>query len=194
MAIKYLQSSPIKNKTVLLRPDLNCPLENGKVSDDFRIQESLATIKFLHSHKNKVIICGHLGRPKGQWKEEFSFRPVAKVLAELLGFKFIETDFKLPDYEIPHLIFFTGNLEEEKNGEQLKNVGAKDVVLLENIRFYKGEEEDDAAFAKKLASLAEVYVNDAFGVDHHASASVSGVTQFLPSYAGLLLEKEIKSK
>ena len=178
---------------MLLRPDLNCPIEDGKVSEDFRIQESLPTIKQLVKNGNSVIVCGHLGRPKGQWNTEFTFRPVAKVLAESLGLKFVETDSKLPDYEIGHLIFFTGDIRQEKSRKLLANVKPKDVVLLENIRFYKEEEEDNIMFAKHLASLADVYINDAFGVDHHSSVSVSGIPKYLPSYAGLLLEKEIKS-
>lgn len=193
MAIKYLKTSSIKNKTVLLRPDLNCPIDNGKVSEDFRIVESLATINFLRKNGNRVIICGHLGRPKGVRSKEFSFRPVAKQLAEKLHLKFVETENKIPDYEIPHLIFYTGDIREEKHRAQIANIKQKDVVLLENIRFYKEEEESSALFAKQLASLADVYVNDAFGVNHHSSASVSGVSKYLPNYSGLLLEKEIKS-
>lgn len=193
MPIKYLKFYPIKNKTVLLRPDLNCPMEDGKIMGDFRIQESLPTIELLLKGHNKLIICGHLGRPKGQWKQEFSFRPVAKALADYLSLKFVETDYKVPDYGIPHLIFYTGNLLEEKHRLQIQSIGAKDIVLLENLRFYKQEEENDPLFAKYLGGLADLYVNDAFGVDHHAAASVSGVVKYLPSYAGLLLEKEIKS-
>src|SRR6266404_2497039 len=124
MAIKYLRTSKIQNQTVLLRPDLNCPIENGKVSDDFRIQQSLPSIKLLLENRNKVIICGHLGRPKGEWKQEFSFRPVAKQLADVLGLKFIETDHRIPDYQISHLIFYTGNILEQKHREQIKNIPA----------------------------------------------------------------------
>ena len=193
MAIKYLKSAIIKNKTVLLRPDLNCPVENGKLGDDFRIVESLPTIKLLMEGGNRLVICGHLGRPKGAWKEELSFRPVAKVLAEHLGLKFLETEFKLPEMGGPHLVFFTGNLLEQKNRTQLKKAANADVVLLENLRFYKQEEDSDPVFAKHLAGLADVYVNDAFGVDHHPAASVTGVAKYLTSYAGLTLEKEIKS-
>lgn len=193
MAIKYLKSSPIKNKTVLLRTDLNCPMEGGKLKDDYKIQESLPTIEFLQKANNKVIISAHLGRPQGKWDEKFTFKPVAERMAHLLGLKFIETDFKVPDYEIPHLIFYTGDVREEKHRKQIQNIPAKDLVFLENIRFYKEEEEDDAMFAKHLATLGDVYVNDAFASDHHASVSVSGINKYLPCYCGLLLEKEIKS-
>ncbi len=193
MAIKYLRISNIINKTVLLRVDVNVPLQNGRVGDSFRIEQVLPTIKFLHHNGNKVIICGHLGRPKGKWEEKYSLKPVGKLLADILGLKFIDTDHKIPDYHIPHMIFYSGNIEEEKHRQQLKNIPPKDVVLLENLRFYPGEDENDEKFAKVLAGLADVYVNDAFGVDHRKTASVSSVAKLLPCYAGLLLEKEIKS-
>ena len=193
MAIKYLSKSDIKNKTVILRPDLNCPVENGKVGDDFRIQQSLPTIQALIDGENKLIICGHLGRPKGEWKKEFTFLPVARHLADILGLKFIETDGKTPDYGVNHLIFYTGDLREEKHIQQIKSIPAKDIVFLENMRFYQEEEKNDPEFAKSLASLAEVFVLDGFGVAHHPAVSVTGLAKHLDSYCGLLLEKEIKS-
>jgi 3-phosphoglycerate kinase len=193
MAIKYLRNSSVKNKTVLLRPDLNCPIEKGKVTDDFRIVESLPTIKLLLKDKNKVIITAHLGRPKGKWDNDFTFKPVAEKLAKYLDLKFLEADSKITPHNDPHLILFTGDIREEKNRKIVEAIPETDVVLLENIRFYKEEEEDDLAFAKKLASLADDFVSDGFGVVHHASVSVSGVANLLPSFAGLLLEKEIKS-
>jgi len=193
MSIKYLRTSNIKDKTVLLRVDVNVPIDDGKVGDTFRIEQIIPTIKFLYGKGNKIIICGHLGRPKGHWDKKFSLEPVGKLLADLLGLKFIDTDHRVPDYHIPHMIFYSGNIEEQKHQEQLKNIPAKDIVLLENLRFYSKEDENDAKFAQVLANLADVYVNDAFGVDHRKAASVSAVAQYLPSYAGLLLEKEIKS-
>jgi len=193
MAIKYLRSSPIKNKTVLLRVDVNVPIDNGKVSDSFRIEQVLPTIEFLREHGNKVIICGHLGRPGGKTDEKLSLKPVAHLLAELLHLKFVITDSKMPDYGIGHLVFFTGNITKDSHAAPVKESPAKDIVLLENLRFYPGEEDNDGAFAKKLANLAQVYINDAFGVDHHASVSVSEMPKYLPSYCGLLLEKEIKA-
>ncbi len=193
MAIKYLRTSKIQNKTVLLRVDVNVPIDNGKVNDAFRIEQIIPTIKHLHAAGNTVIVCGHLGRPKGKKDPQFSLEPVAKLMAEMLGYKFLETDHKLPEYQINHFIFYTGNILEEKHQEQLGMAPAKDIILLENLRFYEGEEKDDPVFAKKLASFADVYVNDAFGVDHRAAASTVGVTKYLDSYCGLLLEKEIKS-
>ncbi|MDE2312309.1 MAG: phosphoglycerate kinase [Patescibacteria group bacterium] len=193
MAIKYLSKSKIQNKTVLLRVDVNVPIDNGQVNDSFRIEQVIPTIKRLQAAGNTVIVCGHLGRPKGKPDPQFSLEPVAKLMAEMLGYKFLRTDHQLPEYEINHLIFYTGNILEDKHQECLGTAPAKDVIFLENLRFYPGEEENDPVFAKKLASFAEVYVNDAFGVDHRESASTVGVTKYLPSYCGLLLEREIKS-
>jgi phosphoglycerate kinase len=193
MAIKYLKTSTLKNKTVLLRVDVNVPIENGKVSDAFRIEQVVPTIKHLLKNKNKVIVCGHLGRPKGKWNEEFSLKPAAKLMADFLELKFIETDHRVPDYHARHLIFYTGKITEDKHQKQIKAISEKDIVFLENLRFYKGEEENDPVFSKKLSNLADVYVNDAFGVDHRSAASVVGVTKYLSAYCGLLLEKEIKS-
>ncbi len=193
MSIKYLSKSNLKNQSVFLRTDLNCPVKEGKLGDDFKIRESLPTIKLLCKAGNKVIISAHLGRPDGKWNAKFSFLPVAERMADLMGLKFIKTDYKIPDYGISHLIFYTGDLREENHRKQIKNIANKDLVFLENIRFYKEEEENDSFFAKHLASLADVYVNDAFASDHHASVSVSGLAKYLPSYCGLLLEDEIKA-
>ena len=193
MAIKYLAPGKIKNKTVLLRVDVNVPIDAGKVGDDYRIIQVLPTIHQLRKDGNKIIICGHLGRPKGKVDAEFSLKPVAHHLADLLHLKLIETDYKIPEYGIPHLIFYTGKITEDRHQKQIEKIPGKDIVLLENLRFYAGEEENDPVFAKKLAGLADVYVNDAFGVDHRKAASVTGITKNLPSYAGLLLEREIKS-
>ena len=191
---KISQNSKHKNKTVLLRVDVNVPISaRNKVSDDFRIQAVIPTIQFLRQNNCKVIICAHLGRPKGVWNEKFTMKPVAERVAEILKLKFVETEDKIPDYGISHVVFFTGNIREEKSRRQIWSVSNKDVVFLENIRFYEEEEKNSGFFAKQLASLADVYVNDAFGVDHHPSVSVSGVSKYLPSYGGLLLEKEVNS-
>lgn len=191
--MRYLRTSNIKNKTVLLRVDVNVPIDNGKVSDPFRIEQILPTIKHLQKDGNTVIVCGHLGRPKGKKDPSFSLKPVAALLADMLGYKYLETNHALPEYEINHLIFYTGNILEEKHQEQLAMAPSKDVILLENLRFYEGEEENSPVFAKKLSTFANVYVNDAFGVDHRAAASTVGITKYLESYCGLLLEQEIKS-
>ncbi len=192
MAIKYLSKSNIKNKTVLLRVDVNVPIKNGKVGDEFRIDQIVPTVRHLLKGGNKIIICGHLGRPKGK-DAALSLKPAAELLADLLHLKFVETGHKVPEYEINHFIFYTGDISEDKHQQQLKNIPAKDIVMLENLRFYEGEAQNDPVFSKKLANLADVYVNDAFGVDHRKAASVCGVVKYLPGYCGLLLEKEIKA-
>ncbi len=191
--MKYLKTSSIKNKTILLRVDVNVPVENGKVMDVFRIEKIVPTIKHLIKSNNKVIICGHLGRPEGKSKSGFSLLPVAKLMADMLEMKFVETDHRVPDYHAPHFIFYTGDITKEKHETQIKSIPFKDVVFLENLRFYSGEEENDAYFAKQLALLADVYVNEAFGVDHRAQASVVGVTKYIPAYTGLLLEAEMRN-
>lgn len=195
MAIKYLSKSDIKNKTVLVRGSVDAPVNErtNRVDDDFRIKSFLPTVKALLLNNNKVIICGKRGRPQGKPVGSLSLRPVAESLAELLEYKFVETDFKIPEYHVPHLIFYTGNFQEEKHQKQLAKIHPKDIVFLENLEFFEKELENDAMFAKHLSALAEVYVNDDFSKCHHLVASVGGVTKYLPSYAGLLLEQEIKS-
>lgn len=193
MAIKFLKSTTIKNKTVLLRVDVNVPInkETGKIGDSFRIEQILPTVKLLQAAGNRIIICGHLGRPQGR-DVKLSLKPAAEKFAEILGYKFLETHHPLPSYPIRHVIFYTGNIESDTHTEQLKKTSQQDIIFLENLRFYKGEEENDSHLAKKLAELADVYVNDAFGVDHRKAASTVAITKYLPSYCGLLLEKEIK--
>jgi phosphoglycerate kinase len=194
MAIKYLRTSDIKNKTVLVRGSVDAPVgDDGKVSDDFRLRSFLPTVKHLLAGDNKVIICGKRGRAKGSVVKELSLKSAAECLADLLGYKFVETDFKVPDYQIPHLIFYTGDFREEKHQAQLSMAPDKDVIFLENLEFFAEELEDDPVFAKKLAAFADVYVDDDFSKVHHPVASNVGVAKCLPSYAGLLLEQEIKS-
>ncbi len=194
MSIKYLKPTTLKNKTILLRVDVNVPIDDktGKVADDFRIASIIPTIRMLQEGNNRIILCGHLGRPEGRDKS-LSLKPVAKVLAGHLGYKFLETHHPLPEYPISHLIFYTGNIMADLHADQLKNITAKDIVMLENLRFYKGEEENDKYFARCLARLGDVYVNDAFSVCHRAAASTAVITKLLPSYCGPLLEQEIKS-
>lgn len=195
MAIKFLSKSDIKNKTVLLRGSIDVSVNEitGKVEDDFRIRSFLPTVKLLLSNGNKVIICGKRGRPKGKIVPELSLKPVAEKLAQVLNYKFIETDFKIPEYHVPHLIFYTGDFIEEKHRKQLAKIHPKDVIFLENLEFSQKELQDDPMYAKNLSALAEAYVNDDFSKCHHLVASLGGVTKYLPSFAGLLLEQEIKS-
>jgi phosphoglycerate kinase len=195
MTIKYLKSSSIKNKTVLVRGSVDAPVDEktGKISDDFRLRSFLPTVQHLLDNGNKVIICGKRGRAKGKVVKDLSLKPAAEKLANLLGFKFLETDYKIPEYGIPHLVFYTGNIQENKHQEKIQSAPGNIVIFLENLEFYPEELNDDSSFGKKLASLADVYIDDDFSKVHHPVASNVAVTKSIPSYAGLLLEQEIKS-
>lgn len=164
-----LKDMDFKNKRVLIRVDFNVPIQNNQVSDDTRIRKSIPTINYvLRKGAEQVILMSHLGRPKGKVVDALRLDLVAKTLEELIGKRVIKLggciDVFVPDNKI---------------------------ILLENLRFYKGEESNDAEFAKKLSKLADIYVNEAFGVSHRKHASVSAITNFLPSSSGLLLEKEL---
>ena len=173
---KTVEDIDVKDKKVLVRCDFNVPQdEEGNITDNRRIVSSLKTIKYLLEHNAKVILCSHLGRPKGQINEKYSLKPVAKELSRLLG-KEVKISKDVVGEDTKRLV------SELKSGE---------AILLENLRFHAEEEKNDKEFAKELASLAEIYVNDAFGTSHRAHASTVGVTEFLPSVAGYLLEKEI---
>lgn len=165
----------LNGKTVLLRADYNVPIENGKITDDYRIKQSLPTVNYLLEHNVKLIICSHLGRPKGPDDKDVSLAPVAKRLEKLLG--------------------KTVNFAEDCVGDSVKkatkSLKTGEILLLENLRYHSEEEANDTAFAKQLASLAEIFVQDGFGVVHRAHSSTEAITQYLPSVAGLLLEKEV---
>jgi phosphoglycerate kinase len=173
---KTVRDVPVKGKRVLVRVDFNVPLENGQVADDTRIRAALPTIRYLLEHKAAVILMSHLGRPKGQVRDELRMDPVAHRLSELLGQDVI----KLDDCVGPDVESAAEGLEPGQ------------VLLLENLRFHPEEEANDADFARKLASLADVYVDDAFGTAHRAHASTAGVAQYLPSVAGFLMERELE--
>ena len=172
---KTIRDIDLKGKKVLVRCDFNVPLDENLITDNRRIVGALPTIKYLLENDCKVILCSHLGRPKGEVKKEFSLRPVADELSRLLG-----KNVKLAD-----------DIIGESAKELTSNMKDGDIVLLENVRFDSREEANDAEFAKELASLAEVYVNDAFGTAHRAHASTAGVANYLPAVAGFLMEKEI---
>ncbi|MCE5236848.1 MAG: phosphoglycerate kinase [Clostridiaceae bacterium] len=177
MAKKTVTDIEVASKRVLVRVDYNVPLsENGEVADDKRIVASLPTVNYLLEHGARVILCSHLGRPKGVAAPEFSMAPVAKRLRELL-----------PGVQIYFASDCIGE-ETEKKAEALRD---GEILLLENLRFHKEEEANDPAFAKALASLAEVYVSDAFGTVHRAHASTAGVAAYLPAVAGFLIGKEL---
>jgi len=173
---KTIEDINVSGKRVLVRVDFNVPLdENKNITDDTRIKAALPTIRYLLDHQAKVILCSHLGRPKGEFNMKYSLSPVAKRLGELLQKSVILTQDVIG-------AFAKQAVAAMKNG---------DVILLENVRFYKEEEKNDPAFAKALADLAEVYVNDAFGTAHRAHASTTGVAAYLPAVAGFLIGKEL---
>jgi len=176
--MKVLRDAQVKDKKVLLRVDYNVSLDKqNNVLDDFRIRATLPTINYLKQQNAKIILMAHFGRPKGKVATEFSLEPVRKKLETLLN----EPVKLAPD------------CVGESVGQLIASMSGGDILLLENLRFHSEEEKNDEVFAKQLASLGEVFVNDAFGVSHRAHASVSAIVKFLPSYAGLLLEKEINN-
>jgi 3-phosphoglycerate kinase len=177
MSKKTIEDVQVSGKKVLVRCDFNVPLDgDGNITDDNRIRAALPTIKYLLENNAAVILCSHMGRPKGEFNMKYSLKPVAARLSELLG------------KEVP--------LAADVIGDSAKAMAAAlkpgDAMLIENVRFHKEEEKNDPAFAKELASLAEMYVNDAFGTAHRAHASTEGVTHFLtPCVAGYLIGKEL---
>jgi phosphoglycerate kinase len=165
----------VERKRVLVRADFNVPLDNGEITDDTRIRATLPTIELLRGRGARVILMSHLGRPKGQVREELRLAPVAKALAELLG---------SPVSYVREIVGFDVD-------EELAGLSMGDVALIENLRFDPREEKNDPEFAKELAALGDCFVNDAFGAAHRAHASTVGVTKYLPSAAGLLLQREV---
>ena len=174
---KSIEDIDVSEKKVLVRCDFNVPLDENKViTDDKRIRESLPTIKYLLEKNAKIILCSHLGRPKGEVIDKYSLVPVAARLSELLNKPVI--------------------MAKDVIGEDAKAKAAAlkngEILLLENVRFHKEETKNDPAFAKELASLAEIFVNDAFGSSHRAHASTAGVADYIPAVSGYLIEKEIR--
>lgn len=173
---KSVEDIDVSGKKVIVRCDFNVPQdETGRITDDKRIVAALPTIKYLLEHNAAVILCSHLGRPKGEFKMKYSLAPVAERLSELLG------------QEV--------KLAKDVIGEDAKKLAAElkcgEAMLLENVRFHKEEEKNDPAFAKELADMAEIYVNDAFGTAHRAHASTAGIADYLPAVCGFLINKEI---
>ncbi|MDE5670917.1 MAG: phosphoglycerate kinase [Eubacterium sp.] len=175
---KTIEDIDVKCKKVLARCDFNVPLKDGEITNDKRIVAALPTIKYLVENGAKVILCSHLGRPKGEYKPEFSLAPVAARLSEYLG-----KEVKLAE-------------DENVVGENAKAMAAAledgDVMLLENVRYRKEETKNEENFSKELASLADIFVNDAFGTAHRAHCSTTGVAAFLPAVCGYLIQKEIE--
>ena len=173
---KTVEDIDVAGKKVLVRCDFNVPFDGeGNISDPKRIDEALKTIKYLVDHKAKVILCSHLGRPKGEFNMKYSLAPVAAYLSKALGFEV--------------------KMASDVIGESAQSIAASlqdgEIELIENVRFHKEEEKNDPEFSKALASLAEIYVNDAFGTAHRAHASTAGVADYLPAVCGYLIQKEI---
>ncbi len=173
---KTVEDIDVAGKRVLVRCDFNVPFDaEGNISDPKRIDEALKTINYLVSHKAKVILCSHLGRPKGEFNMKYSLAPVARYLSKVLG------------QEV--------KMAADVVGDSAKGIAASlkegEVELIENVRFHKEEEKNDPEFSKQLASMAEIYVNDAFGTAHRAHASTAGVAAYLPAVCGYLIKKEI---
>ena len=172
---KTIKDITLNNKIVLVRADYNVPLDkDGKITNDYRIEQSVSTIQYLIDKKCKVVICSHLGRPKGKRDLKYSLAPVANILSKHLGKK----------------VYFIADTIGKPVEKAISNLKNGNVLLLENLRFYEQEEANDKTFAKQLASLADVFVEDGFGVVHRAHASTEGVTHFIKSVSGLLLERE----
>jgi phosphoglycerate kinase len=176
---KTIEDIDVLGKRVLVRCDFNVPLKDGKITDENRLLGALPTIKYLMEHGAKVILCSHMGKPKGEVKPELSLAPVAKRLSQLLNKEII---FAADD-----------NVVGDNAKKAVKNAKNGDVILLENTRFRKEETKNEESFSKELASLADVFVNDAFGTAHRAHCSTVGVTEFIPvSVCGYLIQKELK--
>ena len=172
---KSVEDIDVAGKRVLVRCDFNVKMENGVITSDKRIVASLPTIEYLINHNARVILCSHLGRPKGEFNPEFSLAPVAVRLSELLGRE----------------VKMAKDVVGESAKELAANLKDGEVMLLENVRFHKEETKNDPEFSKALASLAEIYVNDAFGSAHRAHSSTTGVADYLPAVCGYLIQKEI---
>ncbi len=177
MSKKTVKDIDLKEKRVLARCDFNVPMDqNRNITDNRRIVSALPTIKYLLEQNCKLVLCSHLGRPKGEFKPEYSLKPVAKELSKLLGKE----------------VIMANDVVGEDAKSKAKNLKNGEILLLENLRFHREETDNDPEFAKELASFGEVFVNDAFGTAHRAHASTEGVAHYLPAVSGFLIEKELK--
>lgn len=179
MEFKSLKKANLSQKRVLVRVDFNVPINKGQVADDFRIQKTLPLINYLKRHKVKrIILISHLGQPKNSKQKKFSLKPIALFLEKILKEK---------------VYFFPEKIGSSVLENKLDKLNQGEICLLENIRYYPAEEANDDNFAKKLASLADIYINEAFSASHRKSASLVAITKYLPSYPGFLFEEEIKN-
>ena len=170
---KTVKDIDLKDKKVLVRCDFNVPMdENRNITDNTRIVAALPTIKYLLEQNCKIVLCSHLGRPKGEFKPEFSLAPVAKELSKQLNME----------------VIMAKDVIGEDSTKKVNDLKSGEIMLLENLRFHREETDNDPEFAKKLASFGEIFVNDAFGTAHRAHASTEGVTHYLPSVSGFLIE------
>mgnify|MGYP001499101410 FL=1 len=179
--LKDLPDSTLRGKRVLVRVDYNVPLDDGRVTDDTRIRATLPTLSYLLEREARVVLVSHLGRPKGQWKDEYSLEPAVQRLTELVN--------------VP--VHFVKDVVGPEAHRAADTLGAGQILILENIRFLPGEETNDEELSEALAGLADVYVNDAFGAAHRAHASTCGVAEVMreecrPAVAGLLMERELR--
>jgi len=169
------QNLILQGKKVLLRVDLNVPMKNGAITETSRIEKILPTIKLLIEKKAKIIILSHIGRPKGKVVSEMSLEPISKKLSQYLNKE----------------VLFNKNKINENTISEINKVSNGSIMMLENIRFNEGEETNDKEFSKKISTLGDIYVNDAFSCSHRAHASIDGITKYLPSYFGLQITEEI---
>jgi phosphoglycerate kinase len=176
MELRTVDRADVAGRRVLVRNDFNVPLEDGKVTDDLRVRAAVPTLRWLLDHGARVICCSHLGRPKGKRDPKYSLEPVRPVLAEHLGVE----------------VGFVDDVAGDQARQAAQGLGDGQVLLLQNLRYEPGEEKNDPKLADRLAALAELYVDDAFGAAHRAHASVVGVAERLPAYAGELLAGEVK--
>ena len=176
MTIRSVKDANVAGKTVFVRVDFNVPMRDGKISDDSRIRAALPTLNLLRENGAKLVVASHFGRPNGSVVEDMRLTPVRQRLSELMGVPVVDT--AGPSGNVPN--------------EVISGLDESGVALLENLRFDPGEESNDPEFSRQLASLADLYVNDAFGAAHRAHASTAGIAEFLPSYSGLLMQKELE--
>ena len=171
------QNLILKGKKVLLRVDLNVPIKNGAITESSRIEKIIPTIKLLIEKEAKIIILSHIGRPKGKVVSEMSLEPISKKLADLLNKE----------------VLFNKNIINENTLSEINKISNGSIMMLENIRFNEGEESNDSKFSKKISSLGDIYINDAFSCSHRAHSSIEGITKYIPSYFGLQIAEEINA-